>query len=589
MSPFADILYTNNVPGNSQISAIRSFLDPLQSELADKDAEVQRLQSALEAATQARDQLRDLISAHEALLSPMRRIPNDVLGLIFQHTLPERRHTALDPSEGPLLLMRVCRYWRDLALGTPRLWAAMHVVWAPATIDRLVQQMKLWFARSCAVPLDINMYSSRQIPLRQLHPSPPLAGEDRDSDADADAELPNDSPLSVLLSEARRWRTIRVSVTLPDESTALNRLSTADVPLLSSFDISMTSAAEEGEHGFEFLATPSLRRLAFSGAYTVIPPAIQWQNIVVLQLRSYHDSESGASLGCTFPFPFLQHCTALEKLSLTISSDVVMTTHDRVQLPKLTRLSFASFGDPNGSSDCSAILHTLDLPSLSTFDLQFNQATIGIFQTPCFANIQCLVLPAMLLPTEDVHAILALLPLLERLRLIGEPIIRREQGLAFPDEEFLRGLVLKDDSDADSDSDTGKQPPLCPSLRHIEFTSSRAVSDALILSFILSRTLPAVAHFAGVAELTDFNCYCYREQQLDIRAAPELADALSRGFRLLLGYEPPVGMQRYTPLEGTERERATYGVLANHVGDPRETREAHEWLQDFSADGFLAS
>lgn len=66
-------------------------------------------------------------------LSPIRRIPNEIMGMIFYHashisdiqesTLRFRSHGSWEydiSTEGaPLVLLRVCKLWRDITLGTP--------------------------------------------------------------------------------------------------------------------------------------------------------------------------------------------------------------------------------------------------------------------------------------------------------------------------------------------------------------------------------------------------------------------------------------------------------------------------------------
>ncbi|KAF8176670.1 hypothetical protein K438DRAFT_1485893, partial [Mycena galopus ATCC 62051] len=68
-----------------------------------------------------RASLKRPIDAHRAVISPMRRVPHDVLVEICISCLPS--HNALiDPAEAPLILGRICRHWRSVAYSTPTLW-----------------------------------------------------------------------------------------------------------------------------------------------------------------------------------------------------------------------------------------------------------------------------------------------------------------------------------------------------------------------------------------------------------------------------------------------------------------------------------
>ncbi|KAF7318706.1 F-box domain-containing protein [Mycena chlorophos] len=567
-TPFKHILHTNTVPTSSQCDEIRSFLHPLRPELSTLDAEIHRLQTLLDAATKERNDLHAFFVAHEALLSPMRRIPNDVLGLIFLHTLPERRNTALDASEGPLLLMRVCRYWRELTLATPRLWASIHLVLSPHASDRLVKCLDDWLARSRAVPLSITVQTPRHLP--RIPPPLPVHSE---SESEANAGEPLRSPLQTVLSASKRWQRVRLAINVAEEALTLSRLTKDDLPLLSTFEITLSAAAEESDHNFNFLATPALRRLAFAGAYHVLPQSIQWQNLTALQLRSYHEDTP-----CAFPYAFLGHCTALERLAMTISGNHVSASDERVQLPRLTRLSFAFFGgDPNnGQTHALAILERLELPVLHTMDIPFTPASEDLFQMAGYANVRCLIIAGMMLTADELAALLARLPQLSRLRLTGEPIVRDATGNV-PDGEFLRKLVVNPpDGDASNH-------PLCHALEKLELTSTRAVPDSLILAFLISRcTPPNLSLIPQLKPLAAFSCMCYRRAQLDIRNAPEVASAISNGLQLRLIYEPPPSLARYSPLEGTEREppRPLHEVYRSRLAQS-------SWLHEFSPDRFF--
>ncbi|KAJ7066280.1 hypothetical protein C8F01DRAFT_959281, partial [Mycena amicta] len=170
-----------------------------------------------------------------ALVAPMRRVPDDVLCIIFVHTLPERRNTALDSGEGPLLLSRVCKYWQELALTTPHLWALMHLVVAPDHDARpsqrnfqelLHSQMEIWLERSTAVPLAISMQISAQ------HYAPLVGGTSEMS------RSPRPSPfLSALLGAVKRWGSIQLNLSLSPDIVALSMPTENDVPWLKSFNL----------------------------------------------------------------------------------------------------------------------------------------------------------------------------------------------------------------------------------------------------------------------------------------------------------------------------------------------------------------
>ncbi|KAJ8597855.1 hypothetical protein M405DRAFT_701308, partial [Rhizopogon salebrosus TDB-379] len=64
------------------------------------------------------------VTLHRGLLSALWLLPTKVLSQIFVHCLPQSDLISLENSlnSAPMLLTRICRRWRDVALDTPNLW-----------------------------------------------------------------------------------------------------------------------------------------------------------------------------------------------------------------------------------------------------------------------------------------------------------------------------------------------------------------------------------------------------------------------------------------------------------------------------------
>ncbi|TDL20352.1 hypothetical protein BD410DRAFT_380354 [Rickenella mellea] len=88
------------------------------------------------------DKLNDDILAHKALLTPARGLPSELVSEVFTHSvnyLPPAQgqlgyndgslHRFAKPSvnEAPLVLGRICRHWRTIALSTPTLWSTISI------------------------------------------------------------------------------------------------------------------------------------------------------------------------------------------------------------------------------------------------------------------------------------------------------------------------------------------------------------------------------------------------------------------------------------------------------------------------------
>ncbi|KAG1813978.1 uncharacterized protein BJ212DRAFT_1432772, partial [Suillus subaureus] len=67
-------------------------------------------------------------TACRSLSSPIWRLPTEILSEIFLYCLPEDEHLVYASRQAPMLLTRICRRWREVAVGFPRLWCRLKVV-----------------------------------------------------------------------------------------------------------------------------------------------------------------------------------------------------------------------------------------------------------------------------------------------------------------------------------------------------------------------------------------------------------------------------------------------------------------------------
>ncbi|KAJ7603316.1 hypothetical protein FB45DRAFT_1071689 [Roridomyces roridus] len=127
-SPFTAKLGTNYCPTAQEAIEIQAFLAQPLRQMKCLDSKIAELQHALNKLLEEREGLGSIVQSHEALLSPIRRMPSDIMQEIFMACMPTDRNCVMDASEAPLLLGRICSAWRALSLATPRLWASLHIV-----------------------------------------------------------------------------------------------------------------------------------------------------------------------------------------------------------------------------------------------------------------------------------------------------------------------------------------------------------------------------------------------------------------------------------------------------------------------------
>lgn len=128
----------------------------------------------------------------------MKTPPVEILTDIFLLCLPAPP-TPLHPDDAPILLTRVCRQWRGLALTTPQLWTTLRL----ANFDHpsIVPALQQWLSLSRTLPLTI----------------------------DIDISKPNDNHsisqnvcIKAICGEATRWSTLQLR---PFHSSALRDIS----------------------------------------------------------------------------------------------------------------------------------------------------------------------------------------------------------------------------------------------------------------------------------------------------------------------------------------------------------------------------
>lgn len=139
-------------------------LSAITSRISWIDDQITRLQSHRESLLSKRNQELSNVATLKSILSPIRRVPIDILCEIFLRCLPETQTVAsLSRShvdEAPLLLCQICPKWRRIALGFPLLWKSLGLrgtVSLAAVRRPLLSVLKSWFARAGSCPLSLSL------------------------------------------------------------------------------------------------------------------------------------------------------------------------------------------------------------------------------------------------------------------------------------------------------------------------------------------------------------------------------------------------------------------------------------------------
>ncbi|KAK7018577.1 hypothetical protein R3P38DRAFT_2539134 [Favolaschia claudopus] len=284
---------------------------------------------------------------------PVFRIPPEILQEIFFCCLPDDTDGPFVPSPktAPLLLLNVCRAWREIALAAPHLWRTIRLNLPSKNYENTLTLFNLWLERAHSVPYSVAVVYTDY----EDKPSP-------------------DVIIEALTQTSEQWQDVRLELPFKD----LQRLNALEgkVPLLRKLLIGPTDAYFTGLQGMRippitaFSVAPLLRevRLVTGFPFTLELP---WAQLTKLQATSLSVCECLDILEAS---PSLVECT----LSLRKSFDLM----DASPIPPLEHLEVFTLRTSGFHVD---LLHCLTLPVLR--ELQFYVAPSAVSNEPNIAKV----------------------------------------------------------------------------------------------------------------------------------------------------------------------------------------------------------
>ncbi|KAJ7762499.1 hypothetical protein B0H16DRAFT_1311600 [Mycena metata] len=554
-SPFTPQLGTNYCPRDEEILEIRDLLVEPLSRLKCIRNKITDLQKSIDELTKERDDINAYVDAHKALISPVRRLPLDIIQEIFVACLPTHRNCVMSAVEAPVLLGRVCSSWRAISLNTPRLWCRLHIV-EPASFgprsasfeEKLVQRLettKTWLGRSGNCPLSISLEGSPAFrPSGGIQPIQLPAG------------FPPLVPGAVLIPFASRWQ----NITLCASWMALEVLSTlteADVPRLRSMEINqrpdlMTPAMQWPT--FTLFRAPNLTAFTFAGSQMdILDLPLQRENLTYLSLMGH----GWGVLSCRIALEVLARCPRVQDCRLLVNEDNSANNmpgalpessgRSLVELPFLRSLQVTSLGlAPSG---IGRLFSRLVVPALRNFELR-GRSNRGV-EEPMFVDnfvmflstalsFESFTVDTQLFTRESFAGILGGLP-------------TTTTRLSIQDRAVTRSGILGDDTIALL-IPTPEHPGSCPALKELRILRCLSPSDAELLRFITARmTLPA-------RTLRSVDIQFNRERQVDI--TPDIQPYVDGGLKVSTSYLVNQIPQTFSPWQGLADAPQTLGNLS---------------------------
>ncbi|KAJ7085626.1 hypothetical protein C8R43DRAFT_1082735 [Mycena crocata] len=409
-----ELTTTNVPPTDHQTSHIQRVIAEREQLGRELNHQYYVARASLEDVEYRRDQNRRDIVRLKAVISPVRRIPREILAEIFHFCVVNSRfinysYSVADPRHAPVILTHVCSFWRDVGINTPRLWDRLSLYFSKHASNSGMESMVRELAnRSTPHPLRIDVGT-------------------------ADVEYENGQPLDILPALAtlqdvcERMETLHVDLPLPH----FQPLLAVPIPAFPRLrDLSITLATElqldrpvslEGILAF-FQSCPRLVELKIDIGFMaplvdIFASDFPWSSLTHLHMSAplnFLEARSVLARGA-----LLQRCV-FENLVADRPPDQpdLTTLHT---LPALKRL---------------AVYHTSTLPSSILFDIfafpnlrdleidvwgWSEDALIALLERSHFA-LASLSLRNVGIPADELVHFLSLNPTLEALVLRAFPV-----------------------------------------------------------------------------------------------------------------------------------------------------------------------
>ncbi|KAJ6492550.1 hypothetical protein C8R47DRAFT_1121027 [Mycena vitilis] len=120
------LLQSNDIPLETDIPFFRDIISCGQARMDQLDAQIDSLQSTLTKLTRTRGATAEYVRQHRAVISPLRRMPPELLCEIFALAwFSEEDEDTTNTARVPWYLGHICRSWRDAAVSYPPLWCSI--------------------------------------------------------------------------------------------------------------------------------------------------------------------------------------------------------------------------------------------------------------------------------------------------------------------------------------------------------------------------------------------------------------------------------------------------------------------------------
>lgn len=356
--PLPHLLSGNEPPTEAMLLPLKSSARRVSAAIDEVQTEISCVSDpvVLKFLNDKRARLHAIYEEYKTVLSPLRRVPPEVLAKIFFVHRTQRDsdtyYDVFDVHAGPWTLSRVCGTWRQVSHTLcSEIWANMSIkFWAGVFGRRKKDSLSLLraalsYSRGCLLSLEIN---------DDVVFLPPKWNEVEDSKL-------NESLLKILLSQSQRWKSAILSIS--PELYRLLPVLHGRIPELETFSIFVSMPVDADiSRSFDVLAiAPRLKYLALQDLGSDLTSMIEASHLV-----TFCDNRQTMDRTGTLHHMYLsiiRDAPSLEEFS------VGYQCHYEVALPDASpRIVHQALRDLTVGE--AAILRSLDLPNLASATIQ---------------------------------------------------------------------------------------------------------------------------------------------------------------------------------------------------------------------------
>ncbi|XP_006459592.1 hypothetical protein AGABI2DRAFT_177473 [Agaricus bisporus var. bisporus H97] len=471
----------------ADIRRLESELAAKQLEVADVQAEISSIKTrssvcssrhnlVLDDLTQDISRIHQQLNHSRKLLSPILRLPSELLQHIFTFCLPSQRFVPLYPQSAPLLLTSVNRLFREHALTTPSLWASLSIHRNSSGTGFFPHPnvIQLFIERSGAVPLSWSLEDAK-LNLHVVDTNHP--------------PMPVSQIVELYVPHAQRWKHVRIdygSGWVPN--TGLDLIPPEDqFSMLETFSIKRGYWLDNREIGIlaRMLASPRLRGVSWYSQKPYTTLTMPWTQLTQFSINHLVPVREALNI--------ISLCKKLEDVELNMllptkvedESPVEPLRHDLLQGLKLEVA-----GDPN------ILFNAITFPNLKRFEISLTQSprapplSLGLFRQ--FIDRSTCVLEkltieeAQLNPDDLLGLLMYLSPSLTELSFQHERL-----NAGYMNDQILRMMTQPDVHGPNYVGDLAGRRHfrgvLCPNLKFLRLWGVVGSADGVLADMLQSR------------------------------------------------------------------------------------------------------